>query len=198
MAFRCPHIIDQIWQGISIISSFGSYGSLIKRFGDGVDDNDEDDDGKELRSEVNLTSEFSIPSPLQLLPLSLSPSIDIGLPFDIPFLPQEDGQNKSNETKNGSDEALTVTCVDCSLTGEVLFHGNIDIDSRGSLSRPFEVDKAGIGINVTQDMLARVELEFATGETPVEFLFSRASSPCSTCKAGFDLALDLVSRECLV
>ena len=149
------------------------------------DDDKEDDDkygGGDLRilDRVNLTKKITIPPRITLLPLpsDILPQINTDLPFDIPFLPQEDGQNNMNETNNtATDPGLTVTCVNCDLTGLIGFHGVLDLETSLKDLKVAEVQRAFIGVEVIEHISARLELEFVTGENAVEFAFQHSIFP---------------------
>ncbi|KAF8420352.1 hypothetical protein EV426DRAFT_242605 [Tirmania nivea] len=140
-----------------------------------------DDDGVENEGLINIQPDIKRRLPLFPLP-NIMPTIDMDLPFDIPFLPQEDGQN--TETKQ--DPGLTVTCVDCTLKGVMGYYGKLDV-ALAFTSGP-KLDQAFIVVNVTEDLKATVNLEVATGEQPFQFSFQQSIFPALGSEAGIILA----------
>jgi len=140
----------------------------------------ESDDGEEKEGLIKIQP--NIERRLRLFPLpNIKPTINISLPFDIPFLSQEDGQNI--ETKE--DPGLIVTCVDCTLNGVMGYHGKLDADL--SLKSGIKLDQAFIVVNVTEDLKATVNLEVATSDKPFQFSFQQSIFPALGAQDGIVL-----------
>ncbi|KAF8465535.1 hypothetical protein BDZ91DRAFT_849274 [Kalaharituber pfeilii] len=93
-----------------------------------------------------------IPPRLQLYPVDVASVIDVGI--DIPFVePKPDGP-------------MTVTCINCGIKGNLTFSGNFEFDM---FPQPV-MEQGYLEIEVTEDIVAHVELEFATeGKFVFEF-----------------------------
>ena len=142
--------------------------------------NDQGDaDGIDTEGLINIQPD--IKRRLLLFPLpNTMPMINMSLPFDIPFLPQEDGQN--SETK---DPGLIVTCVDCTIKGVMGYYGKLDVDL--AFTSGLKLDQAFIAVNVTEDLKATVNLEVATGEQPLQYSFQQSIFPALGSQAGIVL-----------
>ena len=107
---------------------------------------DDNDNGVETKQPLNITLSFG--SRLVLFPLHGASEIDIGLPFSFPGL-----------VPPVTLPDLNITCVNCGFHGSVIFHGKFDYDI-------FPVQRLQTGfieLNVTKDLVARLELEITTG-----------------------------------
>jgi len=158
----------------------GLVGDVLRRDTTGNDDDGDGDDGYEKEGLIDIQPDIKQRLPLFPLP-DIIPKINLSLPFDIPFLPQEDGQNTEKQ-----DPGLTVTCVDCTLKGVMGYHGKLDVDFefKGGL----KLDQAYIVVNVTEDLKATVNLEVATGEKPFQYSFQQSIFPALGAQAGISLA----------
>lgn len=136
----------------------------------------EDDGG--ITQEGIITIDPSIEPRLQLYPLpDIVSKLDIGLPFEIPFLPNEEG----NETApTAPDPLFTVTCLNCVLTGLLEYNGEFEMDF-------IDIKTAFIEVAVTEDLVARMELEFATGDTPFIYAFETSIFPIIGAQKGLAL-----------
>ncbi|RPB28669.1 hypothetical protein L211DRAFT_402907 [Terfezia boudieri ATCC MYA-4762] len=141
----------------------------------------DDDDGVKTEGLINIQPD--IKQRLRLFPLpNIMPTISTSLPFDIPFLPEEDGRNY--EIKQ--DPGLTVTCVDCTLKGVMSYYGKLDADL--TFTSGLKLDQAYIVIDVTEDLKATVNLEVATGEQPFQYSLQQSIFPALGSQTGIVLA----------
>ncbi|KAF8456018.1 hypothetical protein BGX38DRAFT_1165762 [Terfezia claveryi] len=141
----------------------------------------DDDDG--VKTEGLIKIQPDIKQRLRIFPLpNIMPTINMSLPFDIPFLPEEDGQN--SETKQ--DPGLTVTCVDCTLSGVMSYYGKLDADL--TFTSGLKLNQAYIVVNVTEDLKATVNLEVATGERPFQYSLQQSIFPALGSQTGIVLA----------
>ena len=167
------HVTEIQWSEVATIASveFGkvsSRPSLKKRLSINLDlSNGLDLTFKPAEFSNTTLIDLKFKPRLQIYPLpDISSSINIG-PFEFPGFGDNSGQNNST-----SQPGLQVTCVDCGLKGELGFSGKFDWSiSDNSLEAGF------ITVQVKKDLVANLEMEFATGSKPFTFQFEQSIFP---------------------
>lgn len=185
------HVTEILWSDVAITASveFGRVStrpSLKKRLNIDINldifDNFNIDPQHNFTETVQIEKIFDFGPRLPIYPLpDISSVIDIGFPFDIPFLGGEDSKN--NDTTPAAKPPLQVTCVNCGLEGELVFSGMFDW-SIGA--KAFEAGL--ISVHVIQDLVARLDMEFATGSTPFSFQFEQSVFPIIGMQDGVPLS----------
>ena len=166
------HVTEIQWSDVAITASveFGRVStrpSLKKRFSFDFISNAVDDllDPISLSDTTSIDHLFEPRLKIYPLPDVLS-GIKIGFPFEIPYIWSKPSQN--NDTSSG----LQVTCVNCSLSGELEFSGKFDWSTKNnSLGAGF------ITVHVKRDLTANLEMEFATGNKPLVLEFEQSFFP---------------------